>query len=145
MLVEVVTGLSAIKSAFDIAKGLKDIDDATRRNAAVIELQEKLLTAQSTQSNLAERIRELEEKVVSLETWNTEKQRYQLNTLPTGSFAYALKPEAQGSEPPHYICAACYQRGKVSILQKKPGNISASYLSKPPMYVCPECKAEILQ
>ena len=41
MVAEVFAGLSAIKSAFDIAKGLKDIDDATRRNAAVIEFKKK--------------------------------------------------------------------------------------------------------
>jgi len=35
---------------FDIAKGLKDIDDAARRNAAVIELQERILSAQQSQS-----------------------------------------------------------------------------------------------
>jgi hypothetical protein len=55
MVAEVFAGLSAIKSAFDIAKGLKDIDDATRRNAAVIELQEKILTAQSAQADLVRR------------------------------------------------------------------------------------------
>jgi hypothetical protein len=41
MAAELIAGLGAIKTAFDLAKGLKDIDDATRRNAAVIELQEK--------------------------------------------------------------------------------------------------------
>jgi len=42
MVGEVFAGLGAIKTAFDIAKGLKDIDDAARRNAAVIELQQKI-------------------------------------------------------------------------------------------------------
>jgi hypothetical protein len=40
MVAEIYGGLSAIKSAFDIAKGLKDIHDATLRNTAIIELQE---------------------------------------------------------------------------------------------------------
>ena len=52
MVGEVFAGFSAIKSAFDIAKGLKDINDATRRNAAVIELQEKILAAQQEHSEL---------------------------------------------------------------------------------------------
>ncbi len=50
MVAEVFAGLGAIKTAFDLAKGLKDIDDATRRNAAVIKLQEKILDAQQAQS-----------------------------------------------------------------------------------------------
>ena len=59
MVAEVFAGIGALKAAFDIAKGLKDIDDAARRNAAVIELQEKILSAQSAQSDLVQRIREL--------------------------------------------------------------------------------------
>src|SRR5262249_3392802 len=58
MVGEVFAGLGAIKTAFDIAKGLKDIDDAARRNAAVIELQEKILAAQQEQMALVERITE---------------------------------------------------------------------------------------
>ena len=50
MVAEVFAGLSAIKTAFDLAKGLKDIDDATRRNAVIIELQEKILSARDAQS-----------------------------------------------------------------------------------------------
>jgi hypothetical protein len=43
MVGEAFAGLGAIRTDFDIAKGLKDIDDAARRNAAVIELQENPL------------------------------------------------------------------------------------------------------
>ena len=41
MVGEALAGLSALKTAFDLAKGLKDITDVANRNAAVIELQEK--------------------------------------------------------------------------------------------------------
>ena len=41
MVGEALAGLGALKTAFDLAKGLKEIDDAARRNAAVIELQQK--------------------------------------------------------------------------------------------------------
>jgi hypothetical protein len=117
MVAEVFAGLSALKSAFDIAKGLKDIDNAARRNAAVIELQEKILTAQSAQSDLVERIRELEAKVTSFEKWEAEKERYQLTDFGDGTFAYLLKPEEARGEPPHRICAQCYQKDEKSILQ----------------------------
>ena len=46
MVAEVMTGLGAFKAALDVAKGLKDISDATVRNSAVIELQELILSAQ---------------------------------------------------------------------------------------------------
>ena len=85
MVAEVFAGLSALKCAFDIAKGLKDIDDATRRNAAVIELQEKILSAQQSQSTLVKTIGDLETEVASLKNWETDKARYQLAELAPGN------------------------------------------------------------
>jgi hypothetical protein len=108
MVGEVFAGLGAIKTAFDIAKGLKDIDDAARRNAAVIELQEKILTAQQEQMALVERIGELEKQIERFETWEAEKKRYKLTDYGGGTFAYALKPEEAQGEPEHRICAHCY-------------------------------------
>jgi uncharacterized protein YlxW (UPF0749 family) len=78
---EVFAGSSALKSALDIAKGLKDIADATARNAAVIELQEQILSAQAAQFTLLERISGLEKEVASLKTWEADKQRYELKDL----------------------------------------------------------------
>ena len=104
--------------AFDLAKGLKDIDDATRRNAAVIELQEKILAAHRAQLELAERARELEKQLASFEQWDTEKEKYELKEIYPETFAYVLKETARGTEPSHSICAACYQMRKKSILQK---------------------------
>jgi Mg2+ and Co2+ transporter CorA len=68
MVAEVFAGLSAFKTMFDMAKGLKDINDAAIRNGAVIELQEKILAARESQSAALERIGELEKKVASFET-----------------------------------------------------------------------------
>jgi hypothetical protein len=117
MVGEVLAGLSAIKTAFDIAKGLKDIDDAARRNAAVIELQEKILTAQQAQVALVERIGELEKEVARFETWEAQKKRYKLTDYGGGTFAYALKPEEAQGEPTHRICAHCYESGHRAVLQ----------------------------
>jgi uncharacterized protein YlxW (UPF0749 family) len=78
MVAEVFAGIAALKTAFDIAKGLKDIDDAARRNAAVIELQEKILSAQQSQAALVERVHELEKEVAGFDQWETERKRYAL-------------------------------------------------------------------
>ena len=141
MVGEVFAGLGALKTAFDIAKGLKDIDDATRRNAAVIELQEKILAAREAQSTLLDRVSELEEKVASFERWDAEKERYELKQTVSGgpAFAYALKPNAQPPEPFHCICATCYQRRIKSILQ-----FSRSFFPSSEMGVsCPVCNTEV--
>lgn len=117
MVGEVFAGVSALKTAFDIAKGLKDIDDAARRNTAVIELQEKILSAQHAESELLETVSELKKRVAELEAWESEKQRYQLAELAPGVVCYVLKPDMRGGEPPHRLCANCYADGKKSYLQ----------------------------
>jgi hypothetical protein len=142
MVGEVFAGLGALKTAFDIAKGLKDIDDATRRNAAVIELQEKILAAREAQSTLLDRVGELEEEVAGFETWDAEKQRYELKQLARGgaAFAYALKANAQPAEPFHCICASCYQKRTKSILQySRHVLIGGAEL----ILACPVCRAEV--
>jgi hypothetical protein len=119
MAAEILAGLGALKTAFDLAKGLKDIDDAARRNAAVIELQEKILAAQEAQSTLVKHIDELEAKVTGYENWETEKKRYALTDFGGNSFAYALKPEEANGEPAHRICPNCYEKRQKAILQFK--------------------------
>jgi len=117
MAAEIIAGLGAIKTAFDLAKGLKEINDTATRNAAVIELQQKILAAQEAQSALIERIRNLEIEIASFETWQTEKDRYKLTDFGAGTFAYLLRPKAANGEPPHRLCASCFHEGHKSILQ----------------------------
>jgi len=130
---EIISGLGGLKTAFDLAKALKDIDDRARRNSAVIELQEKILGAQETQSALIERVRELEKQLASFEQWDAEKEKYELKEIYQETFAYVIKESARGTEPSHWICAACYQMRKKSILQK----------SDSVHMICPACEAQI--
>ena len=115
MVAEVFAGIGALKTAFDLAKGLKDIDDATRRNAAVIELQEKILSAQQSQSALIETVSDLEKEVTALKTWEADKARYELKALAPSVVAYALKDSMSNGEPPHDLCANCYAAEKSPI------------------------------
>lgn len=91
MISEAMMGVSAFKAALDITKGLKDIDDRTRRNEAVIELQEKILGAQTSQAALVQQVGELEKEVAALKAWDADKQRYKLVELKPGVLAYAPK------------------------------------------------------
>jgi rubrerythrin len=142
MVGELFAGIGAFKTMFDIAKAMKDMDDTVRRNAAIAELGEQIIAAQTRYAAAIEEIGSLKEKLGRLETWNTEKQKYELKDL-GGVFAYALKTEAQGSEPPHYICASCYENGNKSILQVVPGNNARTALGIRPVRRCPVCKSEV--
>ena len=137
MVAEVFGSLSAIKSAFDIAKGLKDIDDATRRNAAVIELQEKILTAQQAQATLIETVSNLEKEVTSLKNWEADKARYQLTELGPGVVVLSVKEAMRNGEPFHRICANCASAGKKSYLQQHVRGTSVD------RYKCNSCGEEL--
>ena len=132
---ELIAGIGIFKTMFDMAKGLKNINDVSIRYRASIELQEKILAAQAQQSALVERIGNLEKEVARFETWEAEKQRYGLTEVGDGVVTYVLKPSMGGSEPPHCICSECYQHGQKSIIQAT-GNFYGSV-----MLACPRCKA----
>jgi hypothetical protein len=136
MVGEVFASLNAVKTAFDIAKGLKDITDAAARNAAVIELQEHIISAQAAQSALVERVRELEKEVANFETWKADKQQYELKYLGLGAHAYMLKPDARGTKPPHWICTHCYGDRRTEIIQYTSiGGVTG--------FFCPACHNKI--
>ena len=149
-----ISTIAAALSSFDalknIAKSMIALRDSQALQAKIIEFNEALIDAQTKifsvneeRSTLIERVRDLEKQVIQLETWDAEKKRYELKAFARGAFAYALKPEAQGAEPPHQICAACYERGKKSILQRVPSNTARMALGMGATYRCPECKSEI--
>jgi hypothetical protein len=133
MVSEVFAGITSFKAMLDMAKALKDIDDATRRNAAVIDLQEKILSAQEAQSALIERIQDLEKEVADLKEWDGEKEKYELVAIAGTSFAYMPKPGAGNAEPPHWLCTKCFEDRKKSILQLK------GSMSRFDVYHCASC------
>lgn len=141
MVAELITGLSLFKTMFDITKGLKETSDAAIRNAAVIELQEKILAAQLHQATLIESVGTLEKEVANLKAWDREKARYELKDVGSQGrnsvLAYALKPEAQGTEPFHLLCANCYENQRKSILQG-----TTELRMRLRVHRCPNCKSE---
>lgn len=120
------TLIASLKAAGEIAQGLVSLRDTALIQGKVIELQGVILSAQSSamsaqsdQSALLEKVRDLERYVASLEAWDAEKQRYELKEVRDGALVYALKEEAKGTEPAHYICVECYGNRRKSILRQE--------------------------
>jgi hypothetical protein len=140
-----ITGFAAsVRAAVEITKAMKDLHDANLLQIKTFELTREILAAQSyameavaAQSALLERVRELEEEKSNLEAWNAEKDDYELKTVAAGAFAYLLKPSVQKTEPPHWLCAACYQHNKKSILQFSKQD------DRWHIYKCHECNSQI--
>jgi hypothetical protein len=141
---------SSINAAFNITKAMKDLKDWSIVQSKVIELQGTILEAQSgifaanaERSALIEQIGQLEKEVADFKAWETEKKRYELKAISNGAFAYALKSDAQATEPPHYICANCYEHQKKSVLQQKARTIVDNSIGLPTQYRCPGCNSQI--
>ena len=111
------SGLASLKAATDIAGGLVNLRDTTKFQGAVVELQSKILAAQSDQFAMLQRIRELETKMAELQAWEAQKKRYQLRDYGGNTFAYELKASEANGEPAHRICPVCYEQGRRAILQ----------------------------
>ena len=112
--------------AYDLAKDLVNLRDATVRQGKVAELQRQILDAQESaidanqeRATLMETISELRRKVAELEAWNIEKQRYKKVEVTKGVIAYALKEGMESGEPAHYACTDCYSDNKISILKSE--------------------------
>ena len=113
---------TSVRAAVEITKAMKDVRDANLMQTKAFELTREIMAAQSyameamsAQSTLLARIRELEEKIAALETWNAEKGRYYLKSIQQGVMVYALKEGMENGEEPHYLCPTCYNNGKKAI------------------------------
>ena len=123
--------ITSLRMANDIARGLIAIRDENLRNEKVIELQRVILaaqsdalSAQSDQLTLLQQIGDLEKKIADFETWDAEKHKYELKCISRlGAVAFMLTPEARGSEPPHWLCAQCYENRKKSIVRTLHGEL----------------------
>ncbi len=134
---------NSLNTAVNIAKAMVDVRDATAFQGKVFELQRAIIDAQQSvfaandeRATLIEKISNLEKELSRLKAWETEKQRYELKELAPGVFAYRLKEAMAEGEPIHELCAACYQHGKKSILQRRDKGMEE-------LMGCAECKAEI--
>lgn len=137
---------SSLKIASDIARAILDLRDEAKIRAKVMELQRAIIDAQSSTlgaqtEGLAhiEQIRELKQHIVDLEDWAREKERYELYKVKDGVFTYALKETMGNGEPPHQLCAKCYQDGVKSILQEE-----TLAVGRVELLVCHRCGSELI-
>jgi hypothetical protein len=123
---EIAALAGSLKTAGDMAKAMVGLRDAQVFQSKAIELQGAILGAQSdamaamtAHSDLIEKVRTLEAEVARFETWERDKQRYELKEHGDNRVkAYALKDGVEPSEVPHSVCPDCYQQRKISIVQE---------------------------
>jgi hypothetical protein len=138
---------TSLQSAVEIAKALIGLRDAAAIQGKMIELQGVImsaqasaLTAQADQFTLLNKVRELEKQMAQFEDWKAKRQRYELKVVSPGAFAYVVKPEVQGTEPAHWLCAACFHNHEKYILQSL-GRMPSDPHSR--TWKCPNCASEV--
>ncbi|MGO4682987.1 hypothetical protein AB4Z24_05515 [Hyphomicrobium sp. 2TAF46] len=146
MISEISAVMGTLNGAKDLLQSIIGLRDSAAVQAKVVEFnnlimdaQQRVFAAQEERTALIQKVGELEKKIASLEHWETEKQRYELKKVGFGDriVVYSLKPGMEGGEPPHSICANCYQKGEKSPLQEEERG-GGVYL------YCPHCKTNLL-
>lgn len=140
------SALTALKAAMDIAEAMVGLRDTAAFQGKLIEFQSKIIdannaafAAQEERSALLSTIGELEKQVADLEAWETQKDRYSLTKHGDRDvFTYALKEGMGTSEPPHQICANCFNDKKISVLQAETFD-----LGRARVLVCHRCDSVI--
>ncbi|MEF2073502.1 hypothetical protein [Consotaella aegiceratis] len=117
MVGELAAGIGALKGAFDIAKSIKDLNDRAAVNAAVIELQAKILEAQQAASDARDQMQEMRHLLDLYDQWDAIASRYALRDFGGDTFAYEAKQEKLNGDPPHLACPNCFRKKQLSILQ----------------------------
>jgi hypothetical protein len=151
MLGEISMGLQSLKAALDVVKGLNAASTQASINeiklglqAHIFEAREALAAAQETQSTSLQRIRDLEQEIVGLKDWEAEKQRYELKAIDRGAFAYMPKTGMESGEPPHWLCANCFNRRQKSLLQFQGQERRNGGLGSDSNYRCDVCKSSVV-
>jgi hypothetical protein len=143
--ISAIDGLTnSLRAVADITKALKDVSDPSAIPTKIYELTKEIMSAQSfalavqsEQFNLVQSRRELEEEIAKSKSWNTERYRYQLQSVGPGANAYVVKDTMRGSEPVHWICADCFQNGKKRFLSESHADLHHVY------HKCAECSYKI--
>lgn len=151
MIAEIAAGISGLKSAADLVKTLQATATQATVNEVkiglqqhIMEAQTALFAAQQAETATTGRIRDLEQQIVEFKDWSRDAERYELKAIDRGCFAYMPKAGVENGEPPHWLCANCFNRRHKSFLQFKgqdqdrPG-VRASTST----YGCDTCKATL--
>jgi hypothetical protein len=143
---EISAGVTSLRMALDITKAMIGLRDAEAFRSKSIELQQAIMdaldsgiAAREAYAAQLDRIRALETEMAGLKAWDAEKQNYELKQVGDGAVAYMLKPEARGTEPPHWLCPNCFSQGKKSFLN----STGAQKLGgRGFIYKCTNCNAQ---
>jgi hypothetical protein len=145
MIAEFAAGIAGLKTVADLSTLLlkMNVDSAVTQkaieaNAAVINAQNLMLELQTKYQDLLSQKDALEKRLLQIENWQSEAEKYSLTEIAPGVLAYALKQKHAEGVPSHWLCAHCYGKHQKSILQRGKQTEAGTY------YGCTNCRTEIV-
>ncbi len=145
MLIEITQALSSLKTISDLTTLIfkTTVDSNVTQKAielqsAIISLQSAITSIQAQNYDLLQENHSLKQRLIDLERWDTEAQKYHLQKVADGVFVYASNQEQADTGPEHWLCVHCYGKKQKSILQRKQKTLDGT------SYLCPNCKTEIV-
>ena len=143
MFAEVSATIASVKALGELIGKMKDSTESRHMGAAFREAQNQLISLQSaimlareSEAAAKERVQSLEAKIAEMQKWDVDAKRYHLHTLAPGFLVYALKPGMEDGEPPHFLCANCFNKRQKSLIQQDYSPIGKKY-------VCHACSADV--
>lgn len=146
MLAEIQSAVVTLNAISALTKAVisSKVDAALREQAietqsALIDLNNTIFSLQSQNQSLLREKDELEKRLIEMENWQSEAQKYTLIEMTEGVFVYALKPDHKTTSPAHWLCPNCYHNKKQSILQ-----LGYSRIRHKNTFNCPSCGLELI-
>jgi hypothetical protein len=118
-----------------------DLRDLSKIGAIQVELNQRILDVQSALLEMQEKLAakaqafdELKTHARELEEAARDRERYVLFPIMPGAFVYRLRDGVEPSEPVHYVCQTCFDKGVKSVLTLERHSYGATYQT------CPACR-----
>ena len=135
--------VQALGTLLKAANGLANYNEIVAKvsdvNSKLMGANAVALAAQEKQSSLATKVQELEGEVAKLKDWSAEAERYEVEEVATGVFAYLGKGQAVKLQSAQKLCANCFNQGTKSLLQQQHVEVGRQL-----SLVCHRCKANVV-
>lgn len=122
ILENAVPGLTATKTAVDLVEKVKHLaakpdTDQTALKKQIADLYMEIIVTKQAYMALYDALLDLQQKEKKAQRFQAEAGRYAMTRTELGSIIYSLRPECAGGNPPHDLCAACFEKEIKSVLQ----------------------------
>ncbi|MFG6077741.1 hypothetical protein [Erwinia sp. OPT-41] len=151
MFAETTAAITAAKEAYALVKVLKDAREQSVIDKATGELHEKITELQMLNAELASLYHaekqvtmQLTEENAQIKMFALQSSQYEIHTMESGSTVYRLKAVPDPDMKTHYLCANCYQKREISILQPTGKVIADSASNYCKQSLCPACGTTFL-